>query len=210
MSHPLIAFLDFARAARRLRGGGVLVYPTETFFGVGCKACHAAAVLRVYAAKRRARHLPLPVLGADREQLERLAVMDSRAEALMERFWPGPLTLLLPARSHVPECVTAGTGRIAVRVSSHAVARALAAAVGEALAASSANVSGRPAATRLAELDPELLAAVDGVLDEGASPGGGLPSTLVEVPESGLARVLRAGAVGTAALEAAGYAVVGG
>lgn len=210
MSLPLNPFFfrEIDQAAQCLRAGGVLAYPTETFWGVGCKACHAAAALRVYAAKRRVGRLPLPVLGADRAQLERLAVMDARAEALMERFWPGPLTLLLPARSRVPECVTAGTGRIAVRVSSHGAARALAAATGEALAASSANVSGRPAVTSLACLDPELLAAVDGVLDCGEAPAGGLPSTLLEIVESGLVRVLRAGAVDGAALEGAGYAVL--
>lgn len=200
--------MNLEQAAVCLRSGGVVVYPTETFFGVGGLACHAGAVARVYAAKRRAAGLPLPVIGADRAQIERLAIVDVRAAALMERFWPGPLTLLLPARPHVPKGITGGTGRIAVRVSSHAVARALANAAGEALAASSANMSGCPAVTRAASLDPELLAAVDGTLDGDPAPEGGLPSTLAEVLAQGRVRVLRAGAVSRQALEAAGYRVI--
>lgn len=194
-------------AAHILRRGGVLVYPTETFFGIGCRVCDAGAVNKVYAAKRRAPGLPLPVLGADMAQLLRVAVFPAGVEDLGRRFWPGPLTLLLPALPCVPESITAGTGRIAVRVSSHAVARALAAAAGEALAASSANISGRAAVTTVQALDAELTAAVDGVLDMEPVPGGGLPSTLARLDDEGL-RILRVGAVSPAALEAAGYRVI--
>lgn len=189
---------------RILRHGGVLIYPTETFFGIGCPVCDAVAVARVYAAKRRAAGLPLPVLGANREQLARVADFPAGVEDLARRFWPGPLTLLLPALPCVPASITAGTGRIAVRVSSHPVARALALAADSALAASSANISGRAAVTRAQALDAALTAAVDGVLDLEPAPGGGLPSTLARLDADGL-HILRVGAVSPAALEAAGY-----
>ena len=188
----------------------MVVYPTETFYGVGCMACHAQAVSRVYAAKRRAVRLPLPVLGADRAQLEEVAVFNPALEALARRFWPGPLTLLLPARPCVPERITAGTGNIAVRVTSHPTATALALAVGAALAASSANISGRAAVTEAAALDADLWRHVDGVLTEGPAPGGGLPSTLAQVLPGAEAqlRILRVGAISCAALEAAGYSLL--
>lgn len=193
-----------------VRRGGVLIYPTETFFGIGCSVCDAKAVAKVYAAKHRAARLPLPVLGANLEQLLRVAEFPSGVEALAQRFWPGPLTLLLPARPCVPESITAGTGRIAVRVSSHPVARGLALAAGSALAASSANISGRPAVTSVQALDAELVAAVDAVLDGAPLPSGGLPSTLARLDADNvrILRILRAGAVSAAALEAAGYEVI--
>lgn len=194
-------------AANILQRGGVLIYPTETFFGIGCRVCDAGAVSKVYAAKRRAAGLPLPVLAATVEQLARVADFPAGVEGLMRRFWPGPLTLLLPARPCVPASITAGTGNIAVRVSSHPVARALALAAGSALAASSANISGRAAVTTVVELDPELTAAVDGVLDREPAPGGGLPSTLARLDADGL-HILRAGAVSVAELEAAGHRII--
>lgn len=194
-------------AALVLQRGGVLIYPTETFFGIGCRVCDASAVAKVYAAKRRAAGLPLPVLGANREQLAQVALFSEGVEALARRFWPGPLTLLLPALPCVPESITAGTGRIAVRVSSHPVARALALAAGSALAASSANISGRAAVTTVSALDAELTAVVDGVLDMGPTPGGGLPSTLARLEADGL-HILRVGAVSVAELEAAGHSII--
>ncbi|MDE7065653.1 MAG: threonylcarbamoyl-AMP synthase [Desulfovibrionaceae bacterium] len=203
-----IPLLDIAGAADRLRRGGVVIYPTETFFGVGCRITDAAAVTRVYQAKRRNVHLPLPVICGDRRQLDRVAAVDAALEPLLERFWPGSLTVLLPARACVPETVTAGTGTVAARLSPHAVARTLALAVGEPLVSSSANISGRPAVTEPAALDPELLDGVDGVLAAGAAPAGGLPSTLVRMTAGGRLRVLRVGAVAPACLEAAGFPCV--
>lgn len=200
-----IPLLDAESAADRLRRGGVVIYPTETFFGVGCRVTDAVAVARVYQAKRRNVHLPLPVICGDRRQLARVAVVDAVLEPLLERFWPGPLTVLLPARSCVPGNVTAGTGNIAARLSPHAVARALALAVGEPLVSSSANISGRLAVTEPAALDPELLDRVDGVLADGEAPAGGLPSTLVRMTAEGRLHVLRVGAVEPASLAAAGF-----
>lgn len=210
---------SFDEAVACVRAGGLVVYPTETFFGVGCKACDFDAVARVYQAKRRDVHLPLPVIVAGEEHLRAVARSEPALEALIQSFWPGPLTVLLPALGHVPPLLTGGTGRIALRVSSHPVAHALSEAVGEALVSSSANISGRPAVTRVEQLDPELLQRVDGILAQGPVPAGGAPSTLVEWVQSssatgaikpvGCLRLLRLGAVSVQDLEHAGYTVLG-
>ena len=191
------------------------MYPTETFFGVGGLACDAAAVAKVYQAKGRPVHRPLPVIVANQEQLDRIAFMDAHALPLMERFWPGPLTILLPARARVPEGITAGTGRIAVRVSSNPVAHALALAVGEAIAASSANISGGQPTANLAEVDTALIARADGVLDacppdvpNAPPPPGGAPSTLVAMAGERALRILRPGVITAQMLREAGYEVL--
>ena len=202
--------LSVVDAAEKLCRGEVVIYPTETFYGVGCVACSGQSVARVYAAKNRRAQLPLPVLGADKEQLARVARFSPQALALARQFWPGPLTLLLPALPCVPDTITAGTGRIAVRVTSHPIARELAALTGQALAASSANISGTPPVADAHLLDATLLTRVDGVVMEGPQPAGGLPSTLAEevaMPKPTL-RILRVGAVSCEALEAAGYALM--
>jgi L-threonylcarbamoyladenylate synthase len=115
------------------------------------------------------------------------------ARRLAERFWPGPLTLVLPARPGVPLAITTGTGTVGIRVPGSAPARALALAAGGALVSTSANPAGLPPPLRAADLDPAIASGVDAVLDAGPAPGG-LPSTVVEVEEGGL-RLVRAGAV---------------
>jgi L-threonylcarbamoyladenylate synthase len=130
-----------------------------------------------------------------------VAVLDATASRLADRFWPGPLTLVLPARAGLPALVTAGTGTVGIRVPGGEVARALARGAGGAIVSTSANLAGGPPPDRAAALAPELRARIDAVLDAGAAPGG-LPSTVVAV-EGGLLRLLRAGAVPLEALERA-------
>lgn len=210
-------------AARRLDAGALLVYPTETFYGIGCRADHAEAILRVFAAKRRASGMALPLILADAAQLPLVTAIAPELEAAVQRlaaFWPAPLTLLLPVLPSLPAALTAGTGKVAVRVSAHPAARALAEACAFPVVSSSANISGRPAVTSSASLDPDLLAflstgpAPDGVFDpslafpEALPPGGGMASTIVEpVPASGriALRVLREGALPLSHLAEAGF-----
>ncbi|WP_446424853.1 L-threonylcarbamoyladenylate synthase [Mailhella sp.] len=220
--HMLCTALD--DAARRLNAGGLFVYPTETFYGIGCRADRPEAVLRVFAAKRRAPDMPLPLILASADQLPLVAALDAPLEAAVQRlaaFWPAPLTLLLPVRDDLPAALTAGTGKVAVRVSAHPAARALAEACAFPVVSSSANISGRPAVTSAASLDPELLAflgsgpAPDAVFDprlafpEAPPPSGGMASTIVEaLPASGGAhvlRVLREGALPLSRLAEAGF-----
>lgn len=207
--------LSLQEAVRRLQLGGVLLYPTETFFGIGCRADDADAVLRVFRCKRRPLSMPLPVILGSPEQLALVACpAPSLADDMdgLTRFWPGPLTLLLPARPDLPEVLTGGSGHIAARVSSHPTARALAAGCGFPIVSSSANISGRSAVTAAADLDPELLRSLrpetDGVLDEPPTPGGGEPSTIVSPAGGRKLRLLREGALSLNRLREAGFHIL--
>ena len=212
-----LLFADEAEAARGMMQGGLAVYPTETFFGLGCRADRADAVLRVFEAKRRKADMPLPVILGSAGQLELVAAPSpslSSDLADLSAFWPGPFTLLLPARSGLPEALTGGTGRIALRVSSHPAARALAEACGFPIVSSSANISGRPPVTKAEELDPELLdflrPGLDGVLappPPSPVPGGGLASTIVEALGDRRLLVRREGALPLAKLAEAGFSL---
>jgi L-threonylcarbamoyladenylate synthase len=158
-------------------------------------------VARLATAKGRPERKPLPLLAADREAVERVAVLDGDAARLAARFWPGPLTLVLPARPGLAPEVSAGTGTVGIRVPSGEIARALARESGGAVVSTSANVAGGPPPVRAGDLDAALRARLDHVLDGGDTPGG-LASTVVAV-EGGTLRVLRAGAVPAEALERA-------
>lgn len=182
-----------AEAAAVLRAGGLVVYPTETFYGLGALASDGAALERLAAAKLRPEGKPLPLVAADRAQVEQVAVLEGVAARLADRLWPGPLTLVLPARPGLPAAITAGSGTVGVRVPGSEVARALARMAGGALVSTSANPSGGPPPDRVEALDAALRAQVDHVLDAGPAPGG-LPSTVVAVAGEAL-RLVRAGAV---------------
>lgn len=229
MLHSPCRVLDCAAAARCLRRGGVVIFPTETFYGLGCLAARAQAVARIYQLKRRPVQQPLPLLAADADQAGAVVCLEAAPSHLTERFWPGPLSLLLPARPGLPaSLVSAGdgegatAGKAALRVSPHPLAARLARLAGGALTASSANLSGRAPARRLEELDRELLAALAALGDLGGllpaasqaeQPRGGAPSTLVEPLPSGRdgrprLRLLRAGAVNAQTLEQAGCVLV--
>lgn len=179
--------------AEVLRRGGIVAYPTETFYGLGALARDAAAVRRVAHAKGRPEGRPLPLVAGDRAQVEEVAELDPAAARLADALWPGPLTLVLPARPGLPAEITAGTGTVGIRVSGSDVARALALAAGGSLVSTSANPSGGPPPVSAGDLDAALRARLDAVLDAGPAPGG-LPSTVV-VLERGAARLLREGAV---------------
>lgn len=184
---------DLEAAAAALRRGGVVAYPTETFYGLGALAADGAAVERLARAKGRPDGKPLPLLAADLAAVEAVAVLDDDARRVATRLWPGPLTLVLPARPGLPAAITAGTGTVGIRVPGSEVARRLARAAGGAIVSTSANPSGGPPPARAEELDPALRDRLDAVLDAGPSPGG-LPSTLVVI-EGGRARLLRRGPV---------------
>ncbi len=188
--------LSFDEAVRYLCQGGIIIYPTETFFAVGCAlSVDGHTLQRLFASKARPLTRPLPLLAAKMEHIHDFAYVTQAEKRLMERFWPGPLTVLCKAKSCVPPLVRAGTGKVAVRISSHTVATALATAVEEPLVCSSANRSGFPPVADANVLDPKLLQYVDGILLDGEAPYGTLPSTIVEVLANGHVRVLREGAV---------------
>jgi L-threonylcarbamoyladenylate synthase len=178
-----------------LLNGGVVIYPTETVYGLGVFPGDAGAVKRVYAIKGRPVNKPLPIV-ASGVQAARRAVSrwPKAAEWLSHEFWPGPLTLLVPASPDLSPLIHGSTGKIALRVTSHPVAAKLAAACGGLLVSTSANLSGDPPCTDPSLLSEALLSRVDGVVDAG--PATERPSTVVEVlDEVPWIRLLRQGAV---------------
>jgi L-threonylcarbamoyladenylate synthase len=180
------------QATAVLRAGGLLVYPTETLYALGALALDAAAADRVRAAKGRADDKPLPLIAANPDQARSLcAEWPEEASLLAGRFWPGPLTLVLPAARLVPPEVTAGAGTVAVRVPGRALPRRLCAAAGP-LVSTSANRAGGPPATRCADAVAAVGAAVALALDGGTCAGA--PSTIVELGRGG-PRFHREGAI---------------
>ncbi|MGE5245613.1 MAG: L-threonylcarbamoyladenylate synthase [Betaproteobacteria bacterium] len=189
---PAPAAIEEAAAA--VLAGEVVAMPTDTLYGLAADPFSRQAVARVFAVKDRARERALPLVASDAGQVvDRLGVLPPLARRLADRFWPGPLTLLLPAPPALAPEVAGGTGRIGVRVPDHAVARALCRAAGRPLTATSANVSGAPPSA-----DPDEVARAVGdrialLLDAGRTRGGP-PSTIVDA--TGARPVLiRAGAI---------------
>ena len=189
---PGAAEAAVAEAAAAVRAGGLVIYPTDTLYALGGDARSPEAARRVRQAKGREEGKPLPLVAADAEQARALCRDWPAAAALLAaRFWPGPLTLALPASGAVPAEVTAGLGSVAVRVPARALTRALCAAVGP-LISTSANRSGEAPPLTCAE----AVAAVGeaAVLAIDAGPGHPLGSTIVELA-AGQPRLLRAGPI---------------
>ncbi|MFC4812683.1 L-threonylcarbamoyladenylate synthase [Paenibacillus sp. GCM10023250] len=200
-------------AAARLREGGTVAFPTETVYGLGADARRTAAVERIFAAKGRPSDNPLIVHVAERAQLAELTLplaapgAAALADRLAARFWPGPLTLVLPVKpGAVSPRVTAGLDTVAVRMPAHPVALALIAESGCPLAAPSANRSGRPSPTLASHVRDDLDGRIDGIVDGGPA-GVGLESTVIEVLDGETVRILRPGGITAEALRAAGAAV---
>lgn len=197
------------RAAAVLAEGGVVAFPTDTVYGVAAALDRPTALERLYAIKGRPSGKPLPVLLGERADLGRVArPVAAPVEALLDRFWPGALTLVTPGREGLPGAVLGDDQTVGVRVPDQATARAIVAAAGGVLATTSANRSGSPPATTAAEVVAQLGAGVDLLIDGGRS-GGGVASTVAAVSAAGVV-VLRAGGITAEALEAAWRGIVGG
>jgi len=173
-----------AEAVRVIASGGCVAVPTETVYGLAADASDARAVAGIYEAKGRPSFNPLIVHVLDLAAAEKIARFDDAARDLAARFWPGPLTLVLPVRADagVASLVTAGLSTIAIRVPAHRAMRALLAACGKPLAAPSANASGGISATRAQHVVASLGDRVPLVIDDGATPGG-IESTIVRGDE---------------------------
>jgi L-threonylcarbamoyladenylate synthase len=177
-----------------LRAGGLVAFPTETVYGLGADATSAAAVARLFAAKQRPADNPLIVHLARAQQVSAVATgMTPLATRLAAAHWPGPLTLVLPARPDLPRITTGGLDTVAVRVPGHPVAHALLVAAGVPVAAPSANRSGRPSPTTAAHVLADLAGAIDAVVDGGACPVG-VESTVVDA-RGDVPVVLREGSI---------------
>jgi L-threonylcarbamoyladenylate synthase len=180
------------RALEILKAGGLVAFPTDTVYGVGALAFDGKAVESIYAAKNRPIEKAIPVLIGDKDDLEKVGIhIPASAHKLASRFWPGPLTILVPKRADIPESVSA-TSNVGVRVPDHDVARALLRAAGP-MAVTSANISGRQSPVTAEEVYEQLGGRIDLIIDGGQTPGG-VPSTLVDCTMSEL-KVLREGPI---------------
>jgi L-threonylcarbamoyladenylate synthase len=169
-----------AEAARLLRSGGLVAFPTETVYGLGADATNGQAVAAIFAAKGRPLFNPLIVHVADIEEARRHVELSPRAQALAEKFWPGPLTLVLPRRKNSPLSllVSAGLDSVALRAPSHPAAIALLRETGRPVAGPSANLSGQVTATMAAHVADSLGGKVDLILDAGSATLG-IESTVI-------------------------------
>ena len=176
-----------ADAAERLRAGAVIAFPTDTLYAVAARAADPVAVARLHQVKERPSGQPMVWLVLDQDQVERFAVVSAAAAELMARYWPGPLTLVLPAR------IGSGAPTIAVRAPDHDVALALLKKLGEPIASSSANPSGQPPPVDADQVIAGLGDRLDVVLDGGSCPIG-QPSTILDL-STATPRILRQGAI---------------
>jgi L-threonylcarbamoyladenylate synthase len=183
-----------AKAADTLKKGGLIAYPTETFYGLGVRFDARKALEKLYRIKKRSRQKALPLIIGERRMLELIVSVISRpAEILIKNFWPGPLTLLLPAKPGLSGLVTAQTGKVAVRIPGESFALELARSLAFPITATSANVSGMPPADNAKDVIGYFGDAVDIIIDCGKAPGG-WPSTIVDASREKVL-FLRAGAI---------------
>lgn len=168
-------------AIQILRAGGVVAYPTETFYGLGVDALNEEAVKKIYVIKKRDFSQPLLILIPHQDLLP-LYVKDIPEDALMliERFWPGPLTLVFLASPHLPSILLGEANKIAIRVSSHPVAQALTKGLNSPITSTSANVSGAQSPFTSEEVSFQLGDKIDLLIDGGRTPGE-MPSTIIDV-----------------------------
>jgi L-threonylcarbamoyladenylate synthase len=183
-----------AEAVWVLCDGGVVAFPTETFYGLGADARNETAVEKIFRIKGRNFRNPLSVIVAnDREVIPLVEEIPAAAKILMQTFWPGPLTLVFRASSSVLPRLTADTGKIGIRISSHPLARLLAGGLGGPLTATSANLSGGPECSSADAVIRALGELPDAVIDGGETPGGA-GSTILDVTVFP-PRILREGAI---------------
>ncbi|MFP4017117.1 MAG: L-threonylcarbamoyladenylate synthase, partial [Halanaerobiales bacterium] len=194
--HPAVK-----KAAELIRSGELVAFPTETVYGLGADASNETAVERIYLAKGRPQDNPLIVHIASLKQLEIITQgnLSTLVEKLIDKFWPGPLTIILDKNGVIPDRTTAGLGSVAVRMPAHPLARALIEAAGKPIAAPSANISGAPSPTRALHVMNDLKGRIPLILDGGSS-WVGVESTVIDVSGDKII-ILRPGGVSREEIE---------
>lgn len=191
---------NILRAAEILKSGGLVAFPTETVYGLGANALDPVAVERIFEAKGRPQDNPLILHVSGIRDASKYAEMNECAEALMQHFWPGPLSIVLYSLDDVPEITRGGLDTVALRMPSNTVALSLIREAGLPIAAPSANRSGRPSPTSAKTVEDDLGDAVDLILDDGPTTIG-LESTVVDATKQGGVTILRPGGVSREELE---------
>ncbi len=186
-------------AGKALKRAGLIAYPTETFYALGADALNQAALARLFELKGRSKEKVLSVIVASRAMLAELAAeIPEEADRLADRFWPGPLTLILKAKPGLPQGIVSAKGAIAARISSHPVAHHLVKILGSPLTATSANLTGQKAPTQADQVIESFGHKIDLILDAGPTRGG-KGSTLIDVTGES-PRILRPGAISKEAI----------
>ena len=194
MNTERLTAADVERAAAILARGGLLGIPTETVYGLGANGLDPEAVAHIFEAKGRPQDNPLILHVPSAEWLERYCQhIPAAAYTLAERFWPGPLTMILRRKPVVPDAVTAGLDTVGMRCPAHPVCRAIIAAAGVPVAAPSGNTSGRPSPTNMADMLEDMEGKIDGIVDGGPC-SVGVESTIIDLTEQP-PRLLRPGGV---------------
>lgn len=200
MSNSILIDSDFfknselQRAVKQIRGGGIVMFPTDTLYGLAVDPRNWNAIEGLFRVKGRSPSNAVPMICADLEQVEReVGLMSDLAKDLSRAFWPGPLTMVLDGNGSMADNAIGLDGSVGVRVPSHPVARALASEVGHPITATSANCSGERAPQAVTETSKSILESVGLILDSGEVPGG-LPSTIVDVRTNPV-QLIRAGAI---------------
>jgi len=184
---------NIRKASKIVNKGGLVIYPTDTVYGLGCNPFNVVAVKRVFKVKGERINKPLPILAPDIEHIEKIAYMNERARKIAERFWPGPLTLVVPKKPTLPSIVTCGIDSVGVRIPNHKVTTQLIMLCGKLLVGTSANKTGEKPPKTAQEAIAQLGAQVDLILDGGPTPIGQESSVLDLTSEK--PRMLREGPV---------------
>lgn len=189
-----------AEAAATIREGGLVIYPTETVYGLGADATSEEAVAKVFVAKARPIENPIPIAVDSIDMAREIIELNRSAEVLFERFMPGPLTIVAKAKpKSISKLVTGGTGKVGVRIPNHQVVLKLVEFVGGPITATSANLSGKPAPSTAREAIEQLGKKVDIAMDSGRCKLG-KPSTVVDI-SSGTPKIVREGPISSSELK---------
>ena len=179
LSREIVLQVD--RAIEIIKAGGIVAFPTDTVYGLGGDAFNNKVAERIYSVKQRPRSLPLPVLVADSTQVETVVGFTPEiARFLMKRFWPGGLTLVLLKGASLPEIVSAGGDKVAIRIPNHVVPLILIHGLGAPIIGTSANISDKPSPVTAEDVEQQLGSEIDLIINMGRCPGG-LESTVVDV-----------------------------
>ena len=183
---------EIHKAAEIIKGGGVVIFPTDTVFGIGCRIGNQKAIERLYNIKKRDKGKPTLIMIENMKQGEKYAQFDKNSLILAKSFWPGPLTLVLKSKAAVPNTIKGIRNTLGLRQPNHKIVQKLISLVGEPILAPSANFSGQVAPSKFSEIDKNLIKLVDYVLNFEC--GGDKPSTIFQSLD-GTSNFIRIGAV---------------